>query len=54
MGLNMLETSLVALQDLSLDKIFDEAGRKALYNEIPKLMEQVESHLQNPHFLFPM
>nr|AAQ98963.1 homeodomain leucine-zipper protein Hox9 [Oryza sativa Japonica Group] len=40
MGLNMLETSLVALQDLSLDKIFDEAGRKALYNEIPKLMEQ--------------
>lgn len=54
MGLNMLETSLVALQDLSLDKIFDEAGRKALYNEIPKLMEQVDSHLQNPHFLFPM
>ncbi|KAL5225169.1 hypothetical protein ABZP36_011808 [Zizania latifolia] len=40
MGLNMLETSLIALQDLSLDKIFDEAGTKALYSEIPKLMEQ--------------
>ncbi|VAH04400.1 unnamed protein product [Triticum turgidum subsp. durum] len=40
MGINMLETSFVALQDLSLDKIFDEAGRKALYSEIPKLMEQ--------------
>jgi hypothetical protein len=41
MGINMLETSLVALQDLSLDKIFDDAGRKALFSEIPKLMEQV-------------
>lgn len=41
MGINMLETSFVALQDLSLDKIFDEAGKKALYSEIPKLMEQV-------------
>jgi hypothetical protein len=41
MGINMLETSFVALQDLSLDKIFDDAGRKALYSEIPKLMEQV-------------
>ncbi|KAM0889269.1 hypothetical protein ACQ4PT_027832 [Festuca glaucescens] len=38
-GLDMLETSLVALQDLTLDKIFDEAGRKALFSEISKLME---------------
>ncbi|XP_051183882.1 homeobox-leucine zipper protein HOX10 [Lolium perenne] len=38
-GLDMLETSLVALQDLTLDKIFDESGRKALFSEISKLME---------------
>lgn len=37
----MLETSLVALQDISLDKIFDEPGQKALYAEFGKLMEQV-------------
>lgn len=37
----MLETSLVALQDISLDKIFDEPERKALYAEFAKLMEQV-------------
>ncbi|XP_020093893.1 homeobox-leucine zipper protein HOX9-like isoform X1 [Ananas comosus] len=39
-GLDMLETSLVALQDISLDKIFDEPERKALYAEFAKLMEQ--------------
>lgn len=42
-GLDMLETSLVALQDISLDKIFDEPGQKALYAEFGKLMEQVYS-----------
>ena len=46
MGIDMLETTLIALQDLTLDKIFDEAGRKALRAEIPKLMEQVQ--LLNP------
>uniref|UniRef100_A0A0A9B080 Rld1 n=1 Tax=Arundo donax TaxID=35708 RepID=A0A0A9B080_ARUDO len=40
-GLDMLETSLIALQDLKLDKIFDESGRKALFSDISKLMEQV-------------
>jgi hypothetical protein len=40
-GLDMLETSLIALQDLTLDKIFDESGRKALFSDISKLMEQV-------------
>lgn len=44
MGIDMLETTLIALQDLTLDKIFDEPGRKALHAEVPKLMEQV--HLQ--------
>ncbi|GJN09347.1 hypothetical protein PR202_ga27348 [Eleusine coracana subsp. coracana] len=39
-GLDMLETSLIALQDLTLDKIFDESGRKALFSDISKLMEQ--------------
>ena len=37
----MLETTLVALQDVSLDKIFDEAGRKALCNVVPQVMLQV-------------
>ncbi|OEL17160.1 Homeobox-leucine zipper protein HOX9 [Dichanthelium oligosanthes] len=45
MGIDMLETTLVALQDLTLDKIFDEAGRKALHAEIPKLMEQGYTYL---------
>lgn len=40
-GLDMLETTLVALQDISLDKIFEEAGRKALCSEFAKLLEQV-------------
>ncbi|CBI31458.3 unnamed protein product, partial [Vitis vinifera] len=39
-GLDMLETTLVALQDVSLDKIFDEAGRKALCNVVPQVMQQ--------------
>jgi hypothetical protein len=41
MGIDMLETTLIALQDLSLDKIFDDPGRKTLYAQFPKLMEQV-------------
>uniref|UniRef100_A0A1D1ZGV4 Homeobox-leucine zipper protein HOX9 n=1 Tax=Anthurium amnicola TaxID=1678845 RepID=A0A1D1ZGV4_9ARAE len=39
-GLDMLETTLVALQDITLDKIFDESGRKALCSEFTKLMQQ--------------
>lgn len=41
-GLDMLETTLVALQDITLDKIFDESGRKALCADFPKLMQQVD------------
>ena len=37
----MLETSLIALQDITLDKIFDESGRKALCSDFTKLMHQV-------------
>jgi homeobox-leucine zipper protein len=40
-GLDMLETSLIALQDLTLDKIFEESGRKTLFSDVSKLMEQV-------------
>ncbi|XP_065850680.1 homeobox-leucine zipper protein ATHB-8-like [Euphorbia lathyris] len=39
-GLDMLETTLVALQDMSLEKIFDENGRKALWSEFPQIMQQ--------------
>lgn len=40
-GLDMLETTLVALQDIMLDKILDEAGRKVLCSEFSKIMLQV-------------
>ncbi|KAL3653029.1 hypothetical protein CASFOL_002710 [Castilleja foliolosa] len=39
-GLDMLETTLVALQDITLDKIFDDSGRKALFSEFAKIMQQ--------------
>lgn len=52
-GLDMLETTLVALQDITLEKIFDESGRKALCSDFAKLMQQVEkqslwSEVRNP------
>jgi len=39
-GLDMLETTLVALQDITLDKIFDESGRKGLYSDFANIMQQ--------------
>ncbi|KAK6121666.1 hypothetical protein DH2020_044593 [Rehmannia glutinosa] len=44
-GLDMLETTLVALQDITLDKIFDDSGRKALFSEFAKIMQQGFAHL---------
>ncbi|KAM1342194.1 homeobox-leucine zipper protein REVOLUTA-like [Malus sylvestris] len=44
-GLDMLETTLVALQDISLDKIFDESGRKTLCADFAKLMNQGFAYL---------
>ncbi|GAB2233690.1 hypothetical protein Drorol1_Dr00002919 [Drosera rotundifolia] len=44
-GLDMLETTLVALQDVTLDKIFDDSGRKVLCEEFPKLMQQGFAYL---------
>lgn len=48
-GLDMLETTLVALQDITLDKIFDESGRKALFVDFAKLMQQVISSSEHFH-----
>ncbi|KAF9607931.1 hypothetical protein IFM89_003851 [Coptis chinensis] len=39
-GLDMLETTLVALQDIMLDKILNEARRKTLCSEFSKTMQQ--------------
>ncbi|RVW38841.1 Homeobox-leucine zipper protein REVOLUTA [Vitis vinifera] len=44
-GLDMLETTLVALQDISLDKIFDESGRKGLCADFAKIMQQGFAYL---------
>jgi hypothetical protein len=44
-GLDMLETTLVALQDIMLDKVLNEAGRKILCSEFSKIMQQVTKNL---------
>ncbi|XP_030479975.1 homeobox-leucine zipper protein ATHB-14 [Cannabis sativa] len=44
-GLDMLETTLVALQDIMLDKILDEGGRKNLCSEFSKIMQQGFAYL---------
>ncbi|WZZ21067.1 hypothetical protein YC2023_122454 [Brassica napus] len=36
----MLETTLVSLQDIALENIFDESGRMALCSDFAKLMQQ--------------
>ncbi|GMP40598.1 hypothetical protein CsSME_00010976 [Camellia sinensis var. sinensis] len=46
-GLDMLETTLVALQDITLEKIFDDHGRKTLCSEFPQIMQQVCNFLLN-------
>lgn len=42
-GLDMLETTLVALQDITLEKIFDDHGSKILCSEFPQIIQQVYS-----------
>ncbi|GMH31049.1 hypothetical protein Nepgr_032892 [Nepenthes gracilis] len=44
-GLDMLETTLVALQDIMLDKVLDDAGRKILCAEFGKIMQQGFAYL---------
>nr|XP_043615540.1 homeobox-leucine zipper protein ATHB-15 isoform X2 [Erigeron canadensis] len=39
-GLDMLETTLVALEEITLEKILDEHGRKTLCSEFPQIMQQ--------------
>ncbi|KAF2610946.1 hypothetical protein F2Q70_00013525 [Brassica cretica] len=39
-GLDMLETTLVALQDITLEKIFDNNGKKTLCSDFPQIMQQ--------------
>ncbi|KAI3691146.1 hypothetical protein L2E82_49364 [Cichorium intybus] len=39
-GLDMLETTLVSLQDVALEKIFDDNGRKNVFSELPQIMQQ--------------
>lgn len=39
-GLDMLETTFLALQDIPLDQIFDESGQKLLCSEFAKIMQQ--------------
>lgn len=51
-GLDMLETTLVALQDIMLDKILDEAGRKILCTEFAKIMQQVKFSISGANTQF--
>jgi homeobox-leucine zipper protein len=44
-GLDMLETTLVALQDIMLDKTLDDSGRRALCSEFAKIMQQGYANL---------
>ncbi|KAL2473847.1 Homeobox-leucine zipper protein ATHB-14 [Forsythia ovata] len=44
-GLDMLETTLVALQDIMLERILDETGRKLLLSEFSKIMQQGFAYL---------
>lgn len=53
-GLDMLETTFLALQDIPLDKIFDESGRKMLCSEFGKIMQQVMQLSSLKSFLFFM
>ncbi|CAH9075223.1 unnamed protein product [Cuscuta europaea] len=44
-GLDMLETTLLGLQEIALDKMFDERGRKVLFSELSKIMQQGYAYL---------
>ncbi|KAK6929196.1 START domain [Dillenia turbinata] len=44
-GLEMLESTLVALQDITLDKIFKESSHVTLFSSIPNIMQEGFAHL---------
>ncbi|XP_073303799.1 homeobox-leucine zipper protein ATHB-15-like isoform X3 [Primulina huaijiensis] len=46
-GLDMLETTLVALPDIPLEKLFDDRGRKNLCSQFPQIMNQGVASLQS-------
>ncbi|XP_027770138.1 homeobox-leucine zipper protein HOX32-like [Solanum pennellii] len=50
----MLETTLLALEDIMLDKIVDEAGRKVLLSEFSKIMQQGFAYLLEGIFVSSM
>lgn len=39
-GLDMLETTLVSLQDVSLETIFDDNNRKNVFSQLPQILQQ--------------
>ncbi|MFS8000119.1 hypothetical protein Hanom_Chr12g01174621 [Helianthus anomalus] len=39
-GLDMLETTLGALEEIGLEKILDEHGRRSFFTEFPHIMQQ--------------
>ncbi|WOH07917.1 hypothetical protein DCAR_0727352 [Daucus carota subsp. sativus] len=43
----MLETTLVALQDIMLHKILDDAGQKVLLSEFSKIMQLLSHNCSN-------
>ncbi|GMH11850.1 hypothetical protein Nepgr_013691 [Nepenthes gracilis] len=45
-GLDMLEITLAAVHDITLEKIFDDNGRKTLFAELPQIMQQGFVYLQ--------
>ncbi|CAD5170055.1 unnamed protein product [Musa acuminata subsp. malaccensis] len=45
-GLDMLETTLIALQDITLEKIFVDEGRKMICAELPHVIQQGSICLQ--------
>ncbi|KAI4343094.1 hypothetical protein MLD38_027637 [Melastoma candidum] len=44
-GLDMLETTLVALQDILLEKTLDDNGRKVFFSEFSKILQQGFAYL---------
>ncbi|KAL6643772.1 hypothetical protein ACP70R_018538 [Stipagrostis hirtigluma subsp. patula] len=44
-GLDILETTLINIQDMPLEAVLDDEGRKVLYLELPKIMQQGLAYL---------
>ncbi|KAG2630722.1 hypothetical protein PVAP13_3KG537000 [Panicum virgatum] len=44
-GFDILETTMVNIQDMPLEAVLDDEGRKALFTELPKIMQQGWAYL---------